>query len=138
PPLADGWVRLFNGKDLSGWKTHDLAPGNWRVEDGAIVGRGDKSFLSFLFSESEYADFHLRVEAKINAIGDSGVNFRTPFDVRLWDGGKKIRLDGGYEAQIAVGSNTRIHTGSLLWDEPPFIMQGPPFIKQGLLMPHRP
>src|SRR5205085_7772858 len=47
PPLADGWVPLFNGKDLSGWKTHDLEPGNWRVEDGAIVGRGDKSFQSF-------------------------------------------------------------------------------------------
>jgi formylglycine-generating enzyme required for sulfatase activity len=135
PPLADGWVRLFNGKDLSGWKTHDLAPGNWRVEEGAIVGRGDKSFLSFLVSESEYADFHLLVEAKINAIGDSGVIFRAPFDVRLRDGGAKILLAGGYEAQIAVRSNDRNHTGSLFCaGEPPFTR----LIQQGPLMPHRP
>src|SRR5437016_5201391 len=25
----DGWVSLFNGKDLTGWKTHPVAPGDW-------------------------------------------------------------------------------------------------------------
>src|SRR5205085_1060758 len=37
-----GWVQLFNGKDLTGWKTHPKAPGKWEVKDGAIVGSGDK------------------------------------------------------------------------------------------------
>jgi hypothetical protein len=32
-PAADGWISLFNGKDLSGWKGLD---GYWSVVDGAI------------------------------------------------------------------------------------------------------
>ena len=47
---SDGWVPLFNGKDLTGWTTHALAPAgdDWRVEDGALVGRagGPTAFLS--------------------------------------------------------------------------------------------
>src|SRR5262249_29682245 len=44
-PSSEGWTQLFNGKDLTGWKTHPKDPGNWRVEDGAIVGQGNHSFL---------------------------------------------------------------------------------------------
>src|ERR1700756_3955244 len=36
----EGWVQLFNGKDLTGWKTHPNNPGHWEVKDGVIVGRG--------------------------------------------------------------------------------------------------
>ena len=31
----DGFVSMFNGKDLSGWEGR---PGAWRVEEGAITG----------------------------------------------------------------------------------------------------
>ena len=30
-PDTKGFVPLFNGKDLTGWKTHPKQPGNWRV-----------------------------------------------------------------------------------------------------------
>src|SRR5262245_10472324 len=42
------WVQLFNGKDLTGWKTHPDSPGKWRVEDGILIGSGKASHL---FSE---------------------------------------------------------------------------------------
>src|SRR5919204_474003 len=59
------FVPLFNGKDLTGWKTHPDQPGDWRVENGVLIGRGP---LSHLFSErGDYENFHLRVEAKINS-----------------------------------------------------------------------
>ena len=58
-----------------GWKTHPDQPGNWRVEDGVLIG-SDK--VSHLFTErGDYANFHLRVEAMINPKGDSGVFFRS-------------------------------------------------------------
>jgi serine/threonine protein kinase/formylglycine-generating enzyme required for sulfatase activity/Leucine-rich repeat (LRR) protein len=130
PPDADGWVQLFNGKDLTGWKMHPLNPGDWRVEDKAIVGRGNKN--TFLFSEkSDYANFHLRVEAKINATGDSGIFFRAPFDVSVSDTPAKFGPSGGYEAQITVRSNFPVHTGSLMDTTTPILQHGP-------LMPHRP
>ncbi len=131
PPVTEGFVSLFNGKDLTGWKTHSLSGGDWRVEDGAIDGRGSTSYL---FSESgDYADFHLRVEAKINGNGDAGVYIRTPFDVQGLPntGPAKFALLAGYEAAIALRANYPTHTGSLTAADGSTLHAGP-------LMPHEP
>jgi serine/threonine protein kinase len=100
-----GWLQLFNGKDLNGWKVFPSGEGNWRVEDGAITCSGGRSHL---FSDrGDYENFHFRVEAKINAKGNSGQYFRTPFI------GGAIGKDG-YEAQIALpGGDPSYFTGSL-------------------------
>ena len=128
-PRSEGWVQLFDGKDLTGWKTHPRNPGDWRVKDGVIVGRGNTSFL---FSErSDFANFHLRVEAKSNATGDSGIFFRAPFDLKFGDEPTQVRLIEGYEAQIAVRSNYPFHTGSLAISPGEWAHQAP-------LMPHNP
>ncbi len=77
-----GFVPLFNGKDLTGWKRHDGLPtediaGRWTVEDGAIVGMqeppGKGGFLTTLRS---FRDFELRLETKIDWPFDSGVFLR--------------------------------------------------------------
>src|SRR4051794_1609402 len=39
-----GWVSLFDGKTLGGWKTYD-GKGQWEVEDGVIHGFGPASHL---------------------------------------------------------------------------------------------
>jgi hypothetical protein len=73
-----GWVQLFNGKDLTGWKTHPKNPGKWHVEDGILHSGGKE--VSHLFSErGDYENFHFRIEAKINDKGNSGQYFRTDF-----------------------------------------------------------
>jgi tRNA A-37 threonylcarbamoyl transferase component Bud32 len=78
-PPAAGFVPLFNGKDLSGWKTHPSQPGNWRVEKGILIGSGP-SITSHLYTvRDDYRDFHLRLEGRINPGGNSGVYFRTGF-----------------------------------------------------------
>ncbi len=72
---AKGYVQLFNGKDLTGWKTHPDAKGKWQVKDGAIVGSGTQ--ISHLYTErGDYENFHYRIEAKINDKGNSGQYFR--------------------------------------------------------------
>ena len=35
---ADGWINLFNGKNLDGWEQHS-GTAKYRVEDGCIVGQ---------------------------------------------------------------------------------------------------
>ena len=37
---ADGWVSLFNGKDLSNWVNVNCAPETWTVSDGVIKCTG--------------------------------------------------------------------------------------------------
>lgn len=99
----DGWVQLFNGKNLSGWKTTDEEPGNWRVENGVLIGSGKQR--SHLFSQrGNYANFHFLVEAKINDKGNSGQYFRTRFGPGYPD---------GYEAQINSTHANAEKTGSL-------------------------
>jgi sulfatase modifying factor 1 len=90
PPLDPAWVPLFNGKDLTGWAPEAGKPNNnWKVVDGAITCTGPESYL--YSAKEDYADFHLRVEAKVNAGGNSGVFF----------GAANPRTNGwGYEAQI--------------------------------------
>ena len=128
---SDGWVQLFNGKDLTGWKTHpNPNPGQikkivevkngdrvtgydgetpdgktvhlWRVENGYLIGSGPHSHL---FTEKgDYDNFHYRVEVKINDKGNSGQYFRTAFGPDF---------PKGYEAQINATHGDKIRTGSL-------------------------
>jgi WD40 repeat protein len=100
------WVPLFNGKDLTGWKTHPSQTGRWRVEDGILVGGGSPS-ASHLYSErGDYRDFHLRIEARFNPDGNGGVFFRSTFGAR--------DEPAGYEALInrTIGKE-RNRTGTL-------------------------
>jgi hypothetical protein len=62
-----GFVSLFNGKDLTGWRVPAGDNGHWRVVDGVIdydagsEAPGDKA----LWTEAEYGDFTLRVDWRI-------------------------------------------------------------------------
>lgn len=93
-PAESGFFPLFNGKDLTGWKTHPQQSGGWTVEDGLLTGRSDS--VHHLFTDhGDFADFHLRAVARTNRFGNSGIYFRTPFSVDRQRG-----YPDGYEAQI--------------------------------------
>jgi len=57
-----GWVPLFNGKDLSGWKNNGEE--RWVVEDGAILGESTHNKYGYLTTEKTYRDFNLRLRFK--------------------------------------------------------------------------
>ncbi|HUE16647.1 MAG TPA: SUMF1/EgtB/PvdO family nonheme iron enzyme [Planctomycetaceae bacterium] len=98
----DGFVPLFNGKDLIGWNVYPDGTGDWKVEDGILIGSGP---LSHLFSKrGDYQNFRFRVEAQINDHGNSGQYFRTQFGPGF---------PKGYEAQINSTHRDPIKTGSL-------------------------
>ena len=69
------WESLFDGKSLNGW--HKLPGGNWKVEDGAIVGTSPKSEErhGLLVSDDTYKDFEIRIKYKAIQ-GNSGLYFR--------------------------------------------------------------
>jgi len=97
PPVAEGGVMLFNGKDLTGWKIHGTEL--WYVEDGELVCESgpDKAY-GYLATEQTYKDFDLTVDFKQEANGNSGVFFRSSLD------GTHI---SGWQAEVAPpGSDT--------------------------------
>jgi type 1 glutamine amidotransferase len=96
------WVQLFNGKDLTGWKTHPDDKATWEVKDGILIGTGPAGHL---FSErGDYENFRYRVEANINDHGNSGQYFRAQY---------MKSFPQGYEAQINATHSDPIRTGSL-------------------------
>ena len=101
---------LFNGKDLTGWKTDPKQPGNWHVENGVLIGSGPS--ISHLYTErDDFTDFHLRVEARFNKGGSSGVYFRCPFGPSLPADDPK--WPDGFEATINNARIVRNITGGL-------------------------
>ena len=71
PPPSDGFVPLFNGTDLTGWKSHSQRADGWTVENNELVGRA--TVPNYLISDRDgYTDYHLRLEVKVNASGRGG------------------------------------------------------------------
>jgi hypothetical protein len=77
PPVASEFIALFNGKDLSGWRTWTGDDGGWTVADAALVGQGPCQLL--YCDRGDFEDFHLRVEANGAAGSLAGIVFRSPF-----------------------------------------------------------
>ena len=107
PP--QGFVALFNGKDLTGWKglmkppldnpakraqaaSEELAKAqqeanedmnkHWSVKDGVIVFDGKGRSLA---TDKDYGDFEFWVDWKIEPKGDSGIYLRGTPQVQIWD-----------------------------------------------------
>ena len=100
-PHSEGWVNLFDGKTLNGWKANEH-PESWSVRDGAIVGDGDESHLYYMLHECGNCEF--KAEVKINHGGNSGMYFRTRFEPGF---------PKGYEAQVNNTHKDWRRTGSL-------------------------
>jgi len=91
-----GFEQIFDGKSLAGWEGD---PQYWRVENGALVGEitptnilKQNSFI--IWRGGEAGDFELKVEYRVSAKGNSGINYRS---VMATNGPWAMR---GYQADI--------------------------------------
>jgi len=84
-------VRLFNGKDLSGWKVYGTE--KWYVDNGELICESgpDKKY-GYLATEEPYKNFDLSLEFKQEANGNSGVFFRSSIE------GTKVT---GWQVEVA-------------------------------------
>jgi hypothetical protein len=121
---ADGWVKLFNGKNLNGWVQYG-GRAVYSVEDGQLVGRSvPNTGNSFLCTRKHYADFILELEFKVDADLNSGVQIRS----HVYDEDRTVNLDGktitipagrvhGYQVEIDPDvKRGRLWTGGI-YDE---------------------
>ncbi len=113
---ADGFVPLFNGKDLSGWKAIDAKKDVWSAADGLIVCGGDGG--GWLGTDKEYGDFVLRLEYRLKPGGNSGVYLRAPNTGWISRVGMEIQLLDDFDAQYAKLDFYQ-YTGSIYHVVPP-------------------
>ena len=100
-PLAqaddeEGFVSMFNGKDLTGWEGK---PGGWWVEDGVIMSQSTKEkpcvkHHYLMYRGAEPRDFVMRLKYRVVG-GNSGIQFRSK-ELDGWD-------TRGYQADIEAG-----------------------------------
>lgn len=79
PGDEDGFVPIFDGKTLAGWEGD---PVYWRAENGTIVGEVTPETIlkrnSFLiWRGGTTGNFELKLEYKVSAGGNSGINYRS-------------------------------------------------------------
>src|SRR5262249_24809872 len=90
PSDEDGFVPLFNGKDLAGWKKYDSKADLWAVEDKLIVCTGKGG--GWLGTDRDYANFVLRLEYRLKPGGNSGVYIRAPEKGHISRVGMEIQI----------------------------------------------
>ena len=123
PEKAAGFVPLFNGKDLSGWKQYAGKPGLWVAEDGMIVCRGGGG--GWLGTAREYANFELRLEYRLKPAGNSGVYIRAPEQGHISRAGMEIQiLDDNHPKYAKLDFYQ--YTGSIYHVVPPTRRAGKP------------
>lgn len=83
--------RLFNGKDLSGWRLTDPnAVSGWSVKGGLLVNnpvqeKGKHKNYGNLRTDREFEDFNLKVEVRVSKDQNSGVYVRGIYEVQVDD-----------------------------------------------------
>ncbi|HSZ85025.1 MAG TPA: DUF1080 domain-containing protein [Puia sp.] len=98
----NGWINLFDGKTLNGWKKL-AGTADYKVENGNIVGTTVvNSGNTFLVTEKEFGDFVLEMDVKIDdTTSNSGVQLRSHYDEN-GHGGKGLIY--GYQFEIDPSS----------------------------------
>jgi hypothetical protein len=98
---AAGWVLLFDGKTLDGWKTSSGKPSRTPVQEGAINPHGCGGYM--MVYDKVLTDFVLALDFKISPRCNSGVFVRTfPLTPRP---GKDVGYNG---IEIAIDDTRRV------------------------------
>jgi 3-keto-disaccharide hydrolase len=103
----EGWVSLFDGKTLDGWRASDQ-PGTFRVENGTIVVNGPRSHLFYMgpVNNHDFRNFEWKADVMTFPKANSGMYFHTEFQETGWP-------QKGYEVQVNNSHSDPIRTGSL-------------------------
>jgi hypothetical protein len=95
-PLAqtDGWVSLFDGKTLDGWKVGENAA-SFSVADGAIVINGPRAHLYYVgpVGNHDFKNFEFKADVMTTPGSNSGIYFHTAYQEGGWP-------SKGYEVQV--------------------------------------
>jgi hypothetical protein len=90
----NGWIQMFDGKTLDGWKVGENAD-SWTVKDGMIVCYGPRSHLFYVGQEEPFKNFHFKAEVMTTKGSNSGIYFHTRYQEQGWP-------KYGYECQVNI------------------------------------
>ena len=106
-PPKDGWISLFDGKSLAGWKVGDNAA-TFSADSGMIIVHGKTAHLFYVgdVHQHNFKNFEFKADVKTMPHANSGIYFHTEYQQGGWP-------DRGYEVQVNNSHSDDIRTGSL-------------------------
>jgi len=88
----DGWITLFDGTSLDGWKASENTDA-WSLADGILTANGKRSHLFYEGDQAPFKNFELKVEVMAKNKSNSGVFIHTKWQDQGWP-------SQGYEIQV--------------------------------------
>ena len=90
----DGWISLFDGKSLAGWKANEN-PDTFSVADGELIVKGPRAHLFYVgdVQGAKFKNFELKLDIMTKPKANSGVYFHTELQGPGWPA-------KGYEVQV--------------------------------------
>lgn len=141
-PAGEGFISVFNGKDLTGWrglvenpivrakmkpaqlakaqeKADEMARRDWRVENGLLMFDG--TGYDNLCSDKQYGDFEMYIDWMLDPAGpeaDAGVYLRGTPQVQMWDisrtnVGAEVGSGGLYNNQTHASKPSKVADNKL-------------------------
>lgn len=102
-----GWISLFNGQNLEGWKVAEN-PDTFKVVDGVLVVHGPRAHAFYVgdVENADFENFEWRCEIMTKPNANSGMYFHTEYQEEGWP-------EKGYEVQVNCSQSDPRKTGSL-------------------------
>lgn len=103
----DGWISIFNGKNLDGWKVGENAE-TFFVKDGLLNVAGPRSHIYYVgdVENHHFQNFELESVVMTKPGANSGIYFHSRYQEKGWP-------LHGYEVQINNSGGDWKRTGSL-------------------------
>ena len=106
PAVETGFVSLFDGESMKGWKKSEENPSSWKVIDGMLVCEGPRCHLFYDGDLAPFDDFHFKAEVKTTKGSNAGIYFHTKYQAEGWP-------KYGYECQVNITHKDPKKTSSL-------------------------
>ena len=97
-PEGEGWVTIFDGTSLDGWKINENE-GTWTLKDGVLIAKGERSHIFYVGDDKPFVNFELKVDVKAAPHSNGGIYFHTRFQESEWPKyGHEAQVNNTYDA----------------------------------------
>lgn len=101
----DGWVTIFDGKSLDGWKINESKE-SWKLADGMLTAKGPRSHVFYVGDEKPFVNFEFKAEVMTEPGSNGGIFFHTKYQDEGWPA-------VGHESQVNITQGDPQKTGGI-------------------------